>query len=141
MDKSAYKKLRGSGVKPVPVIDFDPFAKPKPKSDAVVTPGEPKQTEPSVEAGKSAATAREQTTPVEAPGSSNKTSVEGGRLPFITEVNKTEKLITRTSAMYPSRHTQLGDMAYWENRKPWQIIDQALEEYVKRHHSNKKGKS
>ncbi len=37
--------------------------------------------------------------------------------------------------MYPSRHRQIAkDLAYIEDRKPWQIIEDALEEYVVRHY-------
>ncbi len=39
-----------------------------------------------------------------------------------------------------SRHEQLLDLAYIEKRKPWEIVDQALSEYVKRHHEGKAGK-
>jgi hypothetical protein len=37
--------------------------------------------------------------------------------------------------MYPSRHRQVTkDLVYIEDRKPWQIIEDALEEYVVRHY-------
>ena len=35
--------------------------------------------------------------------------------------------------MYPSRHIQLvRDLAFIESRRPWTIIEDALEEYVTR---------
>ena len=139
MGSSAYGKLRGTGAKPAPFVDFDPFGKPKPKSDAIASSAEPEHSEQPLAEAVEEPKPQEQTTPVRPREKPNVDSTES-RVPFITEVDKTEKLITRTSAMYPSRHTQLGDMAYWENRKPWQIIDQALEEYVKRHYPSRKGK-
>jgi hypothetical protein len=37
--------------------------------------------------------------------------------------------------MYPSRHQQVTrDIAYIEDRKPWEIIEDALEEYVVKHY-------
>lgn len=37
--------------------------------------------------------------------------------------------------MYPSRHQQVArDLAYIENRNPWKIIEDALEEYVVKHY-------
>lgn len=39
------------------------------------------------------------------------------------------------SFMYPSRHRQVvKDLVYIEDRKPWQIIEDALDEYVVRHY-------
>jgi hypothetical protein len=59
---------------------------------------------------------------------------------FLTPVDPTEKLFNRGFHMYPSRHKQLRDLAYYEDRNPWEIVDQALGEYVKRHYGNKAGK-
>jgi len=40
--------------------------------------------------------------------------------------------------MYPSRPWQIArDLACIEDRKPWQIIEDALEEYVVRHYGKK----
>ncbi len=37
--------------------------------------------------------------------------------------------------MYPTRHTQIvRDIAYIEGRRPWKIIEDALEEYVVKHY-------
>jgi hypothetical protein len=58
----------------------------------------------------------------------------------LTPVDTSEKPFNRGFHMYPSRHEQLLDLAYIEKRKPWEIIDQALSEYVKRHHGGKAGK-
>lgn len=49
---------------------------------------------------------------------------------YLTPVDSSEKGSSQAFAMLPSRHTQLKDLAYIENRKPWQIIEDALEEYV-----------
>jgi hypothetical protein len=53
---------------------------------------------------------------------------------YLTPVDKSETLLNRGFHMYPSRHRQLLDMAYIEDRKPWEIVEQALAEYVKRHY-------
>jgi len=63
-----------------------------------------------------------------------------GRPAVLTPVDTSEKPFNRGFHMYPSRHEQLLDLAYVERRKPWEIIDQALAEYVKRHHGGKAGK-
>jgi hypothetical protein len=53
----------------------------------------------------------------------------------ITSVDTSETPINRGFAMYPSRHRQVAkDLAYIEDRNPWLIIDDALEEYVTRHY-------
>jgi len=62
------------------------------------------------------------------------------RTTALTPVDTSEKPFNRGFHMYPSRHEQLLDLAYIEKRKPWEIIDQALSEYVKRHHGGKAGK-
>ncbi|MCM2417671.1 hypothetical protein [Streptomyces sp. RKAG293] len=139
MGSSTYDKLRGTGAKSAPFVDFDPFGKPKPKSVAIASSAEPEQSEQPLAEAVDEPRPQEQTSPVK-PRKKSKVGSTESRVPFITEVDEAEKLIARTSAMYPSRHTQLGDMAYLEGRKPWQIIDQALEEYVKRHYPSRKGK-
>jgi hypothetical protein len=49
----------------------------------------------------------------------------------ITIVDTKEAPVNRGFFMYPSRHKQIAkDLAYREDRKPWQIIEDALEEYV-----------
>ena len=53
----------------------------------------------------------------------------------ITTVDTSEAPLNRGFHMYPSRHRQVvKDLAYIEDRKPWQIIEDALEEYVVRHY-------
>ena len=53
----------------------------------------------------------------------------------LTQVNTTETPTNRGFSMYPSRHRQVAkDLAYLEDRKPWEIIDDALEEYVVKHY-------
>jgi hypothetical protein len=58
----------------------------------------------------------------------------------LTPVDMSEKPFNRGFHMYPSRHEQLLDLAYIEKRKPWEIIEQALAEYVRRHYGSKAGK-
>ena len=49
----------------------------------------------------------------------------------ITQVDTSETPTNRGFSMYPSRHRQIAkDLAYIEDRNPWEIIDDALEEYV-----------
>lgn len=53
----------------------------------------------------------------------------------ITVVDTSEDPVNRGFFMYPSRHRQIAkDLAYIEDRKPWQIIETALEEYVVKHY-------
>lgn len=53
----------------------------------------------------------------------------------ITMVDSSEAPVNRGFFMYPSRHRQVArDLAYIEDRKPWQIIETALEEYVIKHY-------
>ncbi|MFD0634111.1 hypothetical protein ACFQ9X_23710 [Catenulispora yoronensis] len=50
----------------------------------------------------------------------------------LATVDTNEAPVNRGFHMYPSRHKQLRDLAYVEERKPWQVIEDALEEYVTR---------
>src|SRR5713226_5020192 len=53
----------------------------------------------------------------------------------ITTVDTSEERVNRGFYMYPSRHRQVTkDLVYIEDRKPWQIIEDALEEYVVKHY-------
>jgi hypothetical protein len=53
----------------------------------------------------------------------------------LTPVDTTETPTNRGFSMYPSRHRQVAkDLAYLEDRNPWEIIEDALEEYVVRHY-------
>ena len=55
----------------------------------------------------------------------------------LTQVNTAETPTNRGFSMYPSRHRQVAkDLAYLEDRKPWEIIDDALEEYVVKHYGS-----
>jgi hypothetical protein len=56
---------------------------------------------------------------------------------YLSPVDTNEKGASQAFQMYPSRHTQLKDLAYIEHRNPWQIIEDALEEYVVRHYGKK----
>src|SRR5262249_35147817 len=58
-----------------------------------------------------------------------------GQQPNITQVDTSETPTNRGFSMYPSRHRQVAkDLAYIEDRNPWEIIDDALEEYVVKHY-------
>lgn len=51
----------------------------------------------------------------------------------ITMVDTSESPFNHGFSMYPSRHRQIAkDLAYIEDRRPWEIIEDALEEYVVR---------
>lgn len=55
--------------------------------------------------------------------------------PHITQVDTSETPTNRGFSMYPSRHRQIAkDLAYLEDRNPWEIIDDALEDYVIKHY-------
>lgn len=55
--------------------------------------------------------------------------------PHLTAVDTSEAPVNRGFFMYPSRHRQVvKDLVYIEDRKPWQIIEDALEEYVVKHY-------
>ena len=68
------------------------------------------------------------------------TAVPAGPAPmerpiYLTPVDTNEQPTNRGFAMYPSRHTQVvRDLAFIEGRRPWAIIEDALEEYVTRHY-------
>lgn len=52
-----------------------------------------------------------------------------------TIVDTSEPPLNRGFHMYPSRHKQVThDLVYIEERKPWEIIEDALEEYVVKHY-------
>jgi hypothetical protein len=54
---------------------------------------------------------------------------------YLTPVDTSEAPANRGFHMYPSRHQQVTrDIAYIEGRKPWEIIEDALEEYVVKHY-------
>jgi hypothetical protein len=69
---------------------------------------------------------------------SARTASSAGAVPmerptYLTVVDTNELPTNRGFAMYPSRHTQLvRDLAFMEGRRPWTIIEDALEEYVTR---------
>ena len=53
----------------------------------------------------------------------------------LTPVDTSERPVSHGFQMYPSRQRQLAkDLAYIEDRNPWLIIDDALEEYVVKHY-------
>lgn len=53
----------------------------------------------------------------------------------ITQVDTSEEPSNRGFFMYPSRHRQVSrDLSYIEERSPWKIIEDALEEYVVKHY-------
>ncbi len=55
--------------------------------------------------------------------------------PRLTQVDTSETPTNHGFSMYPSRHRQVAkDLAYIEDRNPWKIIDDALEEYVVKHY-------
>jgi hypothetical protein len=53
----------------------------------------------------------------------------------LTPVITSQAPVNRGFFMYPTRHRQVvRDLVYIEDRKPWQIIEDALEEYVVKHY-------
>lgn len=62
-------------------------------------------------------------------------SAEEARGQYLTRVDTSEKPTNHGFHMYPTRHTQIArDLSYIEGRKPWEIIEDALEEYVIKHY-------
>ena len=43
---------------------------------------------------------------------------------YLTPVDTSEKPFNRGFHMYPSRHKQLGDLAHYEERNPWEVAIQ-----------------
>ncbi|WP_427921155.1 hypothetical protein [Streptomyces sp. cg40] len=52
----------------------------------------------------------------------------------LTIVNVDEKRVAQGTGMRPSRHRQLKELAFHEDRDNWLIVDDAIEEYVVRHY-------
>lgn len=127
MAKPDYKKIlaKNPAAKPTPEYDvFTPFVVPQAETPAVT------KTAP-----------RKKPTHVrQEPVASTKAEVPRERPVYLTEVDKTENRIAVGHSMFPSRQRQLNDMAYEEGRKQWLILDQAIEEYVERHHPNREKK-
>lgn len=57
---------------------------------------------------------------------------------LLVDVDRTEQLRMAGFHMYPSRHKQLKQLAFFEDRKQWEIIEDALTDYVKKHYGKKK---
>lgn len=104
------------------IPQVDPEA-PKAQPPASVEPAHHKPDPQSVEAEHQANTA----VPTE--------SAPTERPIYLTPVSTDAQPTNRGFAMYPSRHTQVvRDLAFIEGRRPWAIIEDALEEYVTRHY-------
>lgn len=119
-----FKKMRAA----VPQVDpSEPVRPEPPKPEATVPPAPPQQPTPRsgepelIDQGPAV-----QAAPI---------SHDQERSRFLTPVDTRESPVNRGFHMYPSRHAQIArDVAYIENRKPWEIIEDALEEYVVRHY-------
>ncbi|MDX3840067.1 hypothetical protein [Streptomyces europaeiscabiei] len=106
----------------VAIPQVDPEA-PKPAPATTVSPAEPPVAPQLVEAAE----------PTRPAVSDQEPASE--RPIYLTPVDTDEQPISRGLAMYPSRHTQIvRDIAYIEGRRPWKIIEDALEEYVVKHY-------
>lgn len=115
---SNFKKLIAQQRAGVPQVD--------PESPRTLVPGPPQAIEPQPAPADQANTeAEKQADLLPAPTPAQ----------HITPVDISETPVNRGFHMYPSRHRQVvKDLAYIEDRKPWQIIEDALEEYVVRHY-------
>ena len=116
---SNFKKQIAQQRAPVPQVD--------PESNSTLIPAPPQVIEPqpappepvNTEAEKQAPASQEASTPMQR----------------INAVDTSEAPVNRGFHMYPSRHRQIvKDLAYIEDRKPWEIIEDALEEYVVKHY-------
>lgn len=116
---SNFKKQVAQQRAPVPQVDPESTSALIPAPPQVIEP-QPAPTEPvNMEAEKQTPAPQEAPTPTQR----------------ITTVDTSEAPVNRGFFMYPSRHRQVAkDLAYIEDRKPWQIIEDALEEYVVRHY-------
>jgi hypothetical protein len=54
--------------------------------------------------------------------------------PKIAPVDTSEQVVSASFSMYPSRKEQMRDLSYIERRRPWEIMEDAIEEYVVRHY-------
>lgn len=102
--KNAVQLREAEQRKAVPQVDPERSLEPAPANVAEVTP-EPAQ--PKLEEPQAASTG-----------------------PRIALVDKSQPAGPSSISMYPSRKEQLRDLAYIERRNPWEIIEDALEEYV-----------
>lgn len=113
---------RKATVPRVAIPQVDPEA-PKPTPAELVAPAQPTVTVQRVEPEVQETTA----------GTAGLAPME--RPVYLTPVDTNEQPTNRGFAMYPSRHTQVvRDLAFVEGRRPWAIIEDALEEYVTRHY-------
>ena len=124
MSKSSFKQQAAQKRAAVPQIDMEST---KPTSPAPVRvaaiPELPKPQPAPVQSAQ-----QEVTAPDIQPEPANQSA-------RLTPVDTTETPTNRGFSMYPSRHRQVAkDLAYMEDRNPWEIIEDALEEYVVRHY-------
>ncbi len=115
---SNFKKQAAQQRAAVPQVDPESTSAPMPAPPQAIEPQpapiEPAQKEPEIQAPTPQAP-----TPAQ----------------HITMVDTSEAPVNRGFFMYPSRHRQVAkDLVYIEDRKPWQIIEDALEEYVVKHY-------
>lgn len=116
---SNFKKQALTKRAAVPQVDVEGVKPVSPVAQPVVTPESPKQ-EPA---------------PVTPSPANLQPEPESTPRPRLTLVDTSETPTNRGFSMYPSRHRQVAkDLAYIEDRKPWEIIDDALEEYVVKHY-------
>lgn len=108
----------------VPQVDLETM---KPPTLTPPTPDEVKEKQQSVQ---SQSFSKPETKPE--PQISQATAVDR---PKLTIVDTGESKVNRGFFMYPARHRQVTrDLAYIEDRKPHEIIEDALEEYVVKHY-------
>jgi hypothetical protein len=131
--KAIMAARRDGRLKPTPVPQVDPVeaigvlaASPEPAAAPLPTPAAITQA-PVQPAVQEAATSQ----PPAEPAAFN---------PFtmLVHVDTTERLRMAGFHMYPSRHEQLQQLAFLEKRKQWQIVEDALADYVKKHYGKKK---
>ncbi|WP_239310613.1 hypothetical protein [Frankia sp. Cj3] len=121
-----FKKLRAEALAAeprarIPQVDVEAS---KPTLTEPVAPTQPTAARAPVEAVQHDTTAAEP-----------KMASSSERPVYITPVDTSEQPTNRGFAMYPSRHTQVvRDLTFIEGRRPWLIIEDALEEYVVKHY-------
>ena len=140
-DLKAMMEARKAPRRAIPQIDPGELVAGPPEREVAAPPPQPPTAAPTLDgAGTIAPTPPATRESTRGPGHESvraeAPAAPGVRRIGLTPVDTSEKPINRGFHMYPSRHQQLLDLAspFWEDRKPWEIIESALAEYVERHY-------
>lgn len=136
-----YSQVKKTSARP-PVVGITPYNPLDPAPNASRTDDNPSHTitEGDLHASEHQTPAAKTSdqAPLTGEGVLDKTETE--RPLYLTPIETSEKPSSVGHLMYPSRHRQLTDLEYIEQRKRWYIIEQALSEYVERHYGVRAGR-